>query len=122
MKLTNKQIYQYYNNIIDNLLNIDIYIPAKANFYLQKNIETILAAGQEIEKLRIKIGKEYGELDKENSQYTISSDNIEQATQELNELFSIEQNIDIKTFSINLFGNIEFTPNQMQSLMFMLED
>ena len=37
MKFNNQQIYQIANNVVKTLGNLNIYIPAKANFFLQKN-------------------------------------------------------------------------------------
>lgn len=122
MKFNNQQIYQYANNLIQAFDNLDIYIPAKANFFLQKNIHVIAAAAQDIEKSRIEIAKHYGELNEEEQKYDIPRDKIEEASKELEDLFEIEQELDIKTFSIEAFGNAEFTPVQMQAMMFMIED
>jgi hypothetical protein len=122
MKFNNQQIYQIANDAISNLDNLNIYIPAKANFFLQKNLQTLAAAAQEIEKSRLEIAKHYGVLDEENQQYKIPEDKLEEASKELNDLFSIEQELDIKTFSIEALGNAEFTPAQMQAMMFMIED
>lgn len=122
MKLNNEQIYQITNNLLSNLDNLNLYIPAKANFFIQKNIQLLSAATQEIEKSRLEIAKHYGVLDEENQQYKIPEDKIEEASKELEDLFSIEQELDIKTFSIEALGNAEFTPAQMQAMMFMIED
>ena len=122
MKFNNQQIYQIANNILSNLDNLNIYIPAKANFFIQKNISTLAAAAQEIEKSRLEIAKHYGVLDEEKQQYKIPEDKLEEASKELEDLFSIEQELDIKTFSIEALGNAEFTPAQMQAMMFMIED
>lgn len=122
MKFNNQQIYQIANNTISNLDNLNIYIPAKANFFLQKNLQTFTAAAQEIEKSRLEIAKHYGVLDEERQQYKIPEDKLEEASKELEDLFSIEQELDIKTFSIEALGNAEFTPAQMQAMMFMIED
>ena len=122
MKFNNQQIYQIANNLLSNLDNLSIYIPAKANFFIQKNISTLAAAAQEIEKSRIEIAKHYGVLDEEKQQYKIPEDKLEEASKELEDLFSIEQELDIKTFSIEALGNAEFTPAQMQAMMFMIED
>ena len=122
MKFNNHQIYQIANNAISNLDNLNIYIPAKANFFLQKNLQALAVAAQEIEKSRLEIAKHYGILDEENQQYKIPEDKLEEASKELNDLFSIEQELDIKTFSIEALGNAEFTPAQMQAMMFMIED
>ena len=122
MKFNNNKIYQIANNLISNLNNLNIYIPAKANFFIQKNLQTLAAAAQEIEKSRLEIAKHYGILDEEKQQYTIPEDKLEEASKELEDLFSIEQKLDIKTFSIEALGNAEFTPAQMQAMMFMIED
>jgi hypothetical protein len=122
MKFNNQQIYQIANNVLSNLDNLDIYIPAKANFFIQKNISVLAAAAQEIDKSRLEIAKHYGVLDEEVQQYKIPEDKLEEASKELEDLFSIEQELDIKTFSIEALGNAEFTPAQMQAMMFMIED
>lgn len=122
MKFNNQQIYQIANNVLSNLDNLNIYIPAKANFFIQKNVSALAAAAQEIEKSRLEIAKHYGVLDEEGQQYKIPEDKIEEASKELNDLFSIEQELDIKTFSIEALGEAEFTPAQMQAMMFMIED
>lgn len=122
MKFNNNEIYQIANILTKTFDNLNIYIPAKANFFIQKNISTLAAAAQEIEKSRIEIAKHYGILDEENQQYKIPEDKIEEASKELEDLFSIEQELDIKTFSIEALGNAEFTPAQMQAMMFMIED
>lgn len=122
MKFNNQQIYQMANNLVANLSKSDIYIPAKANFFIQKNISTLTAAAQEIENSRIEIAKHYGVLDDEGQQYKIPEEKIDEASKELSDVFSIEQDLDIKTFSIEDLGNAEFTPAQMQALMFMIQD
>ena len=122
MKFNNNEIYQIANVLAKTFDNLDIYIPAKANFFIQKNISIFAAAAQEIEKSRLEIARHYGELDEENQQYKIPEDKIEEASKELEDLFSIEQELDIKTFSIEALGNAEFTPAQMQAIMFMIED
>lgn len=122
MIFNNNQIYQITNNLLSNLDNLNLYIPAKANFFIQKNIQILSAAAQEIEKSRLEIAKHYGVLDEEGQQYKIPEDKIEEASKELEDLFSIEQELDIKTFSIEALGNAEFTPAQMQAMMFMIED
>lgn len=121
MKLTNLQVYQIANGL-NSLTESDHYIPAKANFFLQKNMQVIAAAAKEIEESRLKIAQHYGELDEENQQYKIPEENTEAVTKELNDLFNIEQDLDIKTFKIDDLGSAEFTSAQMQAIMFMIED
>lgn len=122
MKFSNYEIYLINENLIKELGNLDIYIPAKANFFLQKNIQVIAAAAQEVDNSRIEIAKHYGELDEAGQAYKIPEDKMEEANKELADLFAIEQELEIKTFSIEAFGSAEFTPAQMQVMMFMIED
>jgi hypothetical protein len=61
-------------------------------------------------------------LNEEEQRYNIPDDKMEEASKEFEDLFEIEQELDIKTFSIEALGNAEFTPAQMQVMMFMIED
>lgn len=122
MKFNNNEIYQKANMLLETFDKLDIYIPAKANFFIQKNISILAAAAQEIEKSRLEIAKHYGILDEEKQQYNIPKEKIKEASEELDDLLSIEQDLDIKTFSIEALGDAQFTPAQMQAIMFMIED
>lgn len=121
MKFTNSKIYQIGTDL-SSIAEINQYIPAKANFFLQKNIQAIAAAAQEVEESRLKIAQHYGVLNEAVGQYDIPDDKKSEAIQELNDLFDIEQDIDIKTININDLGSAEFTPAQMKAIMFMIED
>lgn len=122
MKLTNYQIFEYMQNLFNIIENDNLYIPVKANFLIQKNIKIIAAAGEEIEKSRLQVAQHYGVLDSEKNQYIIPQDKIAEANKEINDLFSIEQDLDIKTFKLDDLGKAEFTPKQMQAIMFMVEE
>lgn len=122
MKFTNYQIYQYANELYGIFNNKEIYIPVKANFLIQKNIQILVAAAQEIEKARLDIVKHYGDLTGDNQQYTIPPAKIKEASEELNDLFNIEQELPIRTFTIDALGNAEFSTAQMQAIMFMISE
>ena len=121
MKLTNYTIYQIATNP-NQLFDEKTYIPAKANFCIQRNLNKIAEIAKEIEKARITTISHYGILNEETQQYNIPEDKIAEANKELSELFEIEQDVDIKTFSIEALGNIELTTAQMQMLMFMIAE
>ena len=122
MKINNQDLYLLANKIANDFNNIDKYIPAKANFYIQKNIQLIAAAGAEIDKSRLEVAKHYGVLDEEKQLYLIPPESMDKASKELEELFSIEQELDIKIISIEDLNGVEFTPAQMQAIMFMIEE
>ena len=120
--LTNNQIYNYVNSLIENFSNIDIKFPVKVNFYLQKNQNTLLALAQEIEQERIKIAQEYGVLNEETERYEVPPKKIQEASQKLNDLFDLTQEVKLYKIKLEDFGNIELTSGQMQALLFMIED
>ena len=122
MKLNNYKIYENAQALSEAFLQSDLYIPVKANFAIQKNIKVMAAAGEEIEKSRIAVVSHYGILDAENNQYIVPEEKIAEANKEINDLFSMEQDLDIKTIKLEDLGNIELTPKQMQALMFMIEE
>ena len=122
MKFNNNEIYQNAHMLLETFDKLDIYIPAKANFFIQKNISILSAAAQEIEKSRLEIARHYGILDEEKQQYNIPKEKIKEASEELEDLLSIEQDLDIKTFSIEALGDLALTTEQMQILMFMIAE
>ena len=122
MKLTNEQIYNLTNSYTTEFSDFKSYIPAKVNFAIQKNMQVLAAAAQGIEETRMEVAKHYGVMSENGQGYEIPEDVRPQVSQELNDLFSIEQELEIKTFSIDALGDVEFTPAQMQTIMFMIED
>ncbi len=58
---------------------------------LQKNIQTLIAAGQEIEAARVNIASEYGELDETTQSYHVPAEKMEEAAAELNDLFKFNK-------------------------------
>lgn len=122
MKLTNTQIYNYANNLFGAFDDREQKLPIKISFYLQKNKNTLLQLAQDIETSRIEIAKTYGTLDEETSQYIIPPEKMEDANKELNDLFSLEQDVQIYTINIdNLSDDITITTAQMEAIMFMIE-
>ena len=122
MRLLNSQIYQGAQSLLCIFDKKDLYIPVKANFIIQKNYKMLAAAAEEIEKARLQVAQHYGSLNQEKNQYFIPSDKIAEANKEINDLLSIEQDLDIKMIHLEDLGNIELTAQQMQALMFMIEE
>ena len=122
MKLINEHIYALVNNYNSAFAEFNSYIPAKANFVIQKNMSNLLEIAKGIDETRLNTFKHYGVLDEEQSSYTVPPENQDTVVKELTELFQEEQEIEIKMISIDSLGSAEFTPAQMQAIMFMIED
>lgn len=121
MKLTNLEIYNIAETLTSAFKDCTIYIPVKANFYLQKNIKAFTDAAQEIDKVRMEIAKRFGE-DQGNGSYNVPKEHLQEANLELEKLFAIEQEIEIKKFKLEDLGEINLTPAQMQALFIMIEE
>ena len=119
--MTNLEIYSIANNLLEAFYDNSQKFPVKMNFILQKNKKTLVALAQEIEDERFSIAKTYGEMT-EDCNFSIKPEVVEQAQNELNQLFSIEQDVNIAKISFDdLDPDMELTSPQMEALMFMIE-
>ena len=122
MKLTNNEIYTYANNLAQAFDDKDQKLPIKISFYLQKNKNTLIQLAQDIEQSRMNIAQSHGTLDENNQQYVIPSEKMETVAKELNDLFTLEQEVQIYTINIDSFGDdLTITTAQMEAIMFMIE-
>jgi len=119
MKLTNHEIYEHATNLA--AFKIEGKLPIKINFFLQKNIQTLTAAAQEIESARMEIARSFGKLNEEGDQYVIPQESIGTVNKELDDLFFLEQDLPIHTFKLDDFDGIEVTYDQMTAIMFMID-
>ena len=121
MKLSNYTIYNAAQKINSAFTQKSQYLPAKINFFIQKNAQTLTLAAEEIEKNRISIIQHYGVSDPESGNVEVPEDKVAEASKELEDLFSIEQDLPIHMIDINKFGDIELSLEQMNAIMFMVE-
>lgn len=122
MKLTNYEIYTYAQQLNSAFTNKNLYLPARVNFFLQKNIQLLLALAQEIEEGRLNIIRHYGIANSDTGNIEIPADKIQVASNEIQELLMLEQDINITKINIDKFGDIELSLEQMNAIMFMIEE
>ena len=123
MKLKNSEIYTYAQELMTQFgQDCSLRLPAKINYWLQKNIKKIQALGQEIDESRVEIARNYGKINEDGTAYQIPPENLEAAQTELTELFDIEQDVPIHQFDIDEFNNIELEFAQMSAIEFMIKD
>ena len=121
MKLSNYTIYNAAQKINSAFTQKSQYLPAKINFFIQKNAQMLTLAAEEIEKNRISIIQYYGVSDPESGNVEVPEDKVAEASKELEDLFSIEQDLPIHMIDIDKFGDIELSLEQMNAIMFMVE-
>jgi len=120
--MTNNEIYAIALALMDNVVNLNLTLPVKVNFYLQKNITSLLAIAEDIEKSRTEILEKYGTKDEETNNYNFEDGKLEQANQELLDLFELEQEVPIYEISLDAFGDAELNSNQLKSILYMIKE
>ena len=121
--LTNEEIYLMNKQLNEVFEQSGQYLPAKVNFYIQKNKKKITELAQEIDATRTQIVKNFGvQSEEEENKYIIPQNKIQEAQHELDELLDIKQEVEINLISINDIENLHFTFPQMEALMFMIEE
>lgn len=124
-QFSNKEILEYATSLHNTFLNSnkEIVLPIKVNFYLQKNIKLFMEMAEEVEAARLTIGEKYGEYNSESESYIIQdSDNLLKAQKELNTLFSLTQNLELYTISLEDLEDTKLTTAEMHALLFMIEE
>ena len=122
MKMTNNEIYMHANALVEAFNDGEQKLPIKVSFYLQKNKNKLLELAQDIEKSRIDSAKAYGELNESGEQFIIPPEKMADASKELEDLFNLEQEVQIYTINIDsLSDDLMMTAAQMEALMFMIE-
>ena len=122
MRLTNNQIYTYATELAAAFNDSTQIFPVKVNFYLQKNKNTLITMAQDIEKARVDLLSQYGSLDNESNKFTIDPDKVAIASKELENLFNLEQEVNIYKVNIADFGDsLSLTAGQMEALLFMID-
>ena len=121
--MKNNQIYEY-NQLLTQFARecSQIKLPVRINFYLQKNIRLIQEAAEDIERARLSIGAQFGKINATGTGYDIPAENIQAANSELQDLFELEQDLNIHTFKLEDFDGIELTYQQLSAIMFMIEE
>ena len=120
--MTNSEIYNIATILGKAFEDEKQVLPVKVNFYMQKNRATLTTLAQEVEKARVEILQKHGTLNEETNQFEFSNEVAETVIQELNDLLSLEQEVNIYTVTIDSFGDeLTLTTGQMEALMFMID-
>lgn len=119
--LTNEKIYSLAIAILNNFNDYKEHMPAAIAYAIQKNKATLQDIANEIEKARMEIIQHYGEI-QEDGNVKVEEEKIALANKELIDLLNIEQDVKIYTCSIEDLNDLHFTFEQIESLMFMIND
>lgn len=123
MRIKNIDIIKSYENLKNFFSNDEKYFPAKITFIILKNIKIFEILAEEIYIARDNIVKHYGVPDKEDKESFIIPKEVQEITQkELDDLIELEQEVPILKIKFSDIESLEFTMNQMEAIMFMIEE
>lgn len=126
MKISNERLV----NDINKLKEISKkQLPIKVSYAIAKNLSKIDSELKIFNEERQKLVNQYGEKDSDgnlkvdkNSMVSIKKNCISTYNKELKELFSIENDIDIHKFKINLLDGFNISAEEVQAIEYMIED
>ena len=122
MLLSNQEIYTSIQQLSAHYgATCELKLPVRVTFFLQKNMNALMTLAQEIEAAKMEIAQKNGTLN-DAGNYVIDQDKIAEVNAQLQELFSLKQEVPIHMFKLEDFDGLEFTFAQMNALMFMIEE
>lgn len=123
--MNNKDIYSY-NQKLNTVFNSDniqaILLPAKISFFIQKNKLILNMNADLIEEMRKNVIIKYGIYNEADDSYNFTNESRNLANKELEELMNIDQDINFSKIKLSDLEGLEFTLEQMDALMFMIEE
>lgn len=120
--MKNEEIYNIALNLMDSVANENLTLPIKVNFYLQKNITTMLAIAEDLEKSRNELLTRYGKFDEESGTYKFEDDKLEIANKEFTDLFNLTQEVPIYEISLDDFGDVQLDAKQIKAISYMIKE
>ena len=111
------------SELFNDMVTKEMKLPVKVNFYFQKNMNALVAMAQELDQEKNKIVLKYGTVDAEDSnKVNLAPEVLNDANQELADLFALEQEVAVNVIELDWFDGIEMTPQQLTAITFMIKD
>lgn len=119
--MTNGEIYNIATEVAKNLTGLDLSLPVRVNFYLQKNTKEIMDIARDIESNRDAILDKYGKRNEDGS-YQVNDGELDQLNKELEDLFDLEQEVKIYEIDLAAFDGVNLTTSQVNAITFMIKE
>lgn len=119
--MTNGEIYSIATEVAKNLTGLDLSLPVRVNFYLQKNTKEIMDIARDIESNRDAILDKYGKRNEDGS-YQVNDGELDQLNKELGDLFDLEQEVKIYEIDLAAFDGVNLTTSQVNAITFMIKE
>lgn len=121
MKITNGNILNYLDKLDEAFKEEKRTLPVKVLFYVQKNKKLLISLQDEIMQMRDEIIHAFAEIN-ENGEHFLPQDKFDIVNSKLEDLAKIEQEIEFSYINLDDVIDLELTPAQIESLMFMIKE
>ena len=122
MKLTNEQVCDSYV-ALSNLKDSKKVLPIKVSYAIIRNIKLLQPIVESVDMVKLDIFGKYGTQDTNSpGSYDIPPENIAVVNEQLRELSSTENEVNILTIKLDALDGYELTVDEMDALYFMIEE
>lgn len=120
--MTNAEIYGLAEALNSAFNMEERYLPARINYFISKNKNILSQLAEDIEKVRKDIIMQYGTISEDGEKADFTPESMKAANQELADLLNVKQDVTISTIKLSELDKLDFSPKQMQALLFMIEE
>ena len=121
VKFTNAQIYELLNKLDKAFTEDNIYFPVRFNYYFVRNASKLEEQVKNIDLARNVIINHYATVKGDKYQFS-SQEDLDKANKEINELFTLEQELQIDMVDLAIIEEMQLTVDQMEAIMLMIKE
>lgn len=124
--MNNMEIYNIASALVTlqkKMSDEQMVFPVKVNFYFQKNTSILVDMAQDLDEERSNIIMKFGSPSESNpEQIEIPKDKVEEVNKQLQDLFSLEQEVAVNVIDLEWFDGVNMTPAEFAAISFMIKD
>jgi hypothetical protein len=124
--MSNMEIYNIASALVTlqkKMSDEQMVFPVKVNFYFQKNTSILVNMAQDLDEERSNIIMKFGTPSESNpEQIEIPKDKVEEVNKQLQDLFSLEQEVAVNVINLEWFDGVNMTPAEFAAISFMIKD
>lgn len=124
--MNNMEIYNIASALVTlqkKMSDEQMVFPVKVNFYFQKNTSILVDMAQDLDEERSNIIMKFGSPSESNpEQIEIPKDKVEEVNKQLQDLFSLEQEVAVNVIDLDWFDGVNMTPAEFAAISFMIKD
>lgn len=124
--MSNMEIYNIASALVGlqkKMSDEQMVFPVKVNFYFQKNTNVLVEMAQDLDEERSNIITKFGTPSETNeNQIEIPKEKLDEVNAQLQDLFSLEQEVAVNVIDLDWFDGVNMTPAEFAAISFMIKD